>query len=131
MIYTDNVYFIHNKICDDDKLNSFNILDILNTRQKDIDKQVIENIKKFKFSIMYKEHIKCIQNKLVCYKKYMIFICQFKYYDSKTKIIIFPFTTILGLYLGSFCGHILTGRFNDYRRSKFLGTLPANVFIKK
>ncbi|KYO03430.1 phosphatidate cytidylyltransferase, putative, partial [Plasmodium reichenowi] len=29
-----------NKICNDDKLNSFNILDILNTRQKDIDKQV-------------------------------------------------------------------------------------------
>ncbi|KYO03429.1 phosphatidate cytidylyltransferase, putative, partial [Plasmodium reichenowi] len=28
-----------NKICNDDKLNSFNILDILNTRQKDIDKQ--------------------------------------------------------------------------------------------
>ncbi|ETW57936.1 hypothetical protein PFUGPA_00079 [Plasmodium falciparum Palo Alto/Uganda] len=52
-----NVYS-DNKICDDDKLNSFNILDILNTRQKDIDKQVIENIKKFKFSIMYKEHIK-------------------------------------------------------------------------
>ncbi|ETW28181.1 hypothetical protein PFFCH_04338 [Plasmodium falciparum FCH/4] len=58
----------------------------------------------------------------------MFCLSQFKYYDSKTKIIIFPFTTILGLYLGSFCGHILTGRFIGTRKLTHL-TIYIYIYI--
>ncbi|GAW79080.1 hypothetical integral membrane protein, DUF56 family [Plasmodium gonderi] len=96
-------------------LNSVNILNILNTRQRDIEKQV--KCKMYSF-------IGCLLLPLYSLNK-------FRYYDAKSKIIIVPFFSIAGIYLGSFVGNLATGRFSDYKRSKFLGTLPANVFLKE
>ncbi|EUD70191.1 hypothetical protein YYG_04507 [Plasmodium vinckei petteri] len=96
-------------------INTASILDILNTRQKDIEKQVKCKMYSFVGSIL-----------LPLYSLRM-----FKYYDIKSKAIMVPFFSIMGMYFGSFTGNLVTGRFNDYKRSKFLGTLPANVYLKE
>ncbi|SCL96123.1 conserved Plasmodium protein, unknown function [Plasmodium chabaudi chabaudi] len=96
-------------------INTASILDILNTRQKDIEKQVKCKMYSFVGSIL-----------LPLYSLRM-----FKYYDIKSKAIMIPFFSIMGMYFGSFTGNLVTGRFNDYKRSKFLGTLPANVYLKE
>ncbi|CAG9483970.1 conserved Plasmodium protein, unknown function [Plasmodium vivax] len=96
-------------------LNSVNIMNILNTRQRDIEKQV--------------------QCKLFSFLGFLLLplysLNKFKYYDAKSKMIVAPFFSIAGIYLGSFLGNVATGRFSDYKRSKFLGTLPAHVFLKE
>ncbi|CRG93353.1 conserved Plasmodium protein, unknown function [Plasmodium gallinaceum] len=107
-IYSDNGL-------DNKNMNTINILNILNTRQKDVEKQV-----------------KCKMCSLMGFLLLPLYSFKhFRYYDAKSKIIILPFFSIAGIYLGSFFGNLITGRFSDYKRSKFLGTLPANVFLKE
>ncbi|ETB60699.1 hypothetical protein YYC_02318 [Plasmodium yoelii 17X] len=108
-----NVYSVD--VSNNPNINTANILDILNTRQKDIEKQVKCKMYSFVGSIL-----------LPLYSLRM-----FKYYDMKSKLIMVPFFSIMGMYLGLFSGNIITGRFSDYKRSKFLGTLPANVYLKE
>ncbi|ANQ05972.1 Uncharacterized protein PCOAH_00003660 [Plasmodium coatneyi] len=96
-------------------VNSINIIDILNTRQRDIEKQVQCKFWSFLGFLL-----------LPLYS-----LNKFKYYDAKSKMIVTPFFSIAGIYLGSFLGNVATGRFSDYKRSKFLGTLPAHVFLKE
>ncbi|SBT75276.1 conserved Plasmodium protein, unknown function [Plasmodium ovale] len=95
--------------------NTISILNILNTRQNDIENQV--RCKLFSFiGLLFLP---------------MYGMRKFRYYDTKSKMIIFPFFSIAGMYLGSFVGNLVTGRFGDYKRTKFLGTLPANTFLKE
>ncbi|VWU49115.1 conserved protein, unknown function [Hepatocystis sp. ex Piliocolobus tephrosceles] len=95
--------------------NIINVLEILNIRQKDIERQV-----------------KCKLYSLIgiCALPFYSYH-KFRYYDAKTKLIILPFFSIAGMYLGLFFGNMITGRFSDYKRSKFLGTLPAHVFLRE
>ncbi|KJP85349.1 hypothetical protein AK88_05010 [Plasmodium fragile] len=108
-----NVY--ENDPSESQNVNSINIINILNTRQTDIEKQV--------------------QCKLWSFLGFLLLplysLNKFKYYDAKSKMIVAPFFSIAGIYLGSFFGNVATGRFSDYKRSKFLGTLPAHVFLKE
>ncbi|EUD64730.1 hypothetical protein C922_04874 [Plasmodium inui San Antonio 1] len=74
-------------------LNPINIINILNTRQRDIEKQV--------------------QCKLWSFVGFLLLplysLNKFKYYDAKSKIIVAPFFSIAGIYLGSFLGNVATG----------------------
>ncbi|SBT87095.1 conserved Plasmodium protein, unknown function [Plasmodium malariae] len=108
-----NVY--SDDVADSKNVNTLNILNILNTRQKDIEKQVQCKFCSFVGFLLLPLYV----------------LRKFKYYDAKSKVIISPFFAIGGMYIGSFVGNLLTGRFSSYRRSKFLGTLPANVYLKE
>jgi hypothetical protein len=54
----------------------------------------------------------------------------FRRYNYQSKAILLPFVALGGLYLGRVVGNIAVGRNQEFQRDRFLGSLPAHVYLR-
>merc|ERR1719329_1975700 len=54
----------------------------------------------------------------------------FRRYNYQSRLLAFPFLFYLGTFAGRMVGGIAAGTNAEYGRDKFLGTLPAKVFLQ-
>lgn len=52
-------------------------------------------------------------------------------YNYQSKLIVMPFMAYAGVWVGKVVGDLVTGRSWEQQRDRFLGTLPAKVYLQE